>query len=245
MPTTEGKMPEEQGRNNPLYYYPRKYTSVSALQSFEACPISFFLRYYCGVSWPQTERMELGAKFQEALNKKYISEDYGEIIDSIDKQHRDTAKELIGKAFDFDKILSLDKEYVTDFGIGIPVKFIPDILTENEIVENKITGGYYNSNTVRHEKQGSVYYAGILKNTGKSLPVKYQLFNTKTKRCEIVMLNKSDRDIYNITDWMKKTLNGIKVCFDNDNWILDIHSRFDCGLGGACPIKYGNRIKKV
>jgi len=183
----------------------------------------------------------LGIKFQNALNKVYSKEDPKTEIASIDVKHRKIAGELIKKAKPFDNIVSIDSEYIVDFGLGIPVKFVPDLLTENEIVENKYTSGYYNEVMVKKQMQGTMYYWGIKKLFGKSLPVKYQIFNHRNKTVKIVELKKTTQDLAKMMTWMMTTLWKIHDCYETGMWGTRQHGKWDCDLGKACPIKYPDK----
>lgn len=223
-----------------LDYYPHNTISYSALTSFDSCPVCFYLRYFCGIKWPMP-KAEAGKKFQDALDAKYSGQDYKKIILDAEEFKGDhkTPLDLIEKAYDFDEIVSLDEEYIADFKLGIPVKFIPDILTKKGIVENKYTSGYYNSRMVKKHKQGTLYYWGIKQLLGFEPKVQYQIFNTTRKIVELVDVEKDKGDVAELLTWMDKTLARIKKCYESEEWLLDIHSRFDCDLGKSCPIKYG------
>lgn len=218
-----------------LDYYPNEYISISALTSFEMCPVSFYLKYYLGVKWP-SERATLGSQFQEALNAKYAGKDYTSIINSIKATDRPTAEELIKKANDFDEIVSIDKPYTANFGIGIPVMFVPDLLTKSTVVENKYSTGYYNPTMVQKQKQGTVYYWGVKQLFGFEPKVQYQIFNHKLKTVELVDVQKDSADVADMLNWMIATLARIKRCYESGNWIVQQHSKFKCDLGYACPI---------
>jgi CRISPR/Cas system-associated exonuclease Cas4 (RecB family) len=224
----------------PLYFYPHQYISVSALNAFESCPMTFYLRYYCGVKWPQTEAMLLGTQFQEALNAVYEEKDPKDIIESIVPKHRAIAKSLIKKANSFDGIVSIDSEYIEDFGLGIPVKFIPDLLTLNDdvytVIENKYTSGYYNKNTVQTQHQGTVYYYGIKKMFNKDVKVKYQIFNHKKKTVDLIDVSKNGIEVSDMLNWMDRILYRIKLSYESDNWMVKQHARFRCNLGDSCLI---------
>lgn len=223
-----------------LDYYPGEFISVSALQMFENCPICFYLRYYCGVKWPARESMELGSKFQEALNLRYAGADYKNVIDSIQGKHRETAELLIKQSSDFDQIISIDQPYIVDFGVGIPVKFIPDLLTKTTVVENKYSSGYYNEEMVKKQKQGTVYYFGVKKLFGFEPEVKYQIFNHKKKKVDVIPVAKTEDDVFDMLTWMSSTLYKIRECFHSGRWQRGEHGPYDCELGKACPIKYKN-----
>lgn len=182
--------------------------------------------------------MELGTKFQEALNLRYAGKDYKEVIDTIADKSKETAKLLISQSHDFDEIISIDSPYTVDFGLGIPVIFIPDLLTKKEVVENKYSSGYYNKEMVKKQKQATIYYYGVKKLLGLELPVKYQIFNHKKKTVELIELNKTDDEVFDMLAWMSSTLYKIKECYESGRWQRGEHGPYDCDLGKACPIKY-------
>jgi hypothetical protein len=219
-------------------FWPNDSISYSALTSFESCSICFYLKYFGKVKWPSTPKMELGSLVQLALNKLYEGKDYKTIIETIPADDREVAKKLVKQATLFDDIISIDSEYICDFGLGIPVKFIPDLLTENEIVENKYTGGYYNEKMAREQKQGDIYWYGVRQLLGLELPVKYQIFNNKKKTVSLVTLDKNIKDVTKTLAWMQVKIWQIKDCYEKNSWNTGMHGKWDCNLGKACPIKY-------
>lgn len=226
-------------KERPVYWYPLPYTSVTTLQKFEACPVSFFFDYYCGVKWKPNDKMMVGTIFQEALNKKYAGEDYTETIDSIDTKFKDTARKLIKEAHNFDEIISIDKPYVIDFGLDVPVRFTPDLLTKKFVIENKFSGGYYNPKMVQKQRQGTTYFYGVKKEFGFEPIIKYQIFDHKLKTVSLVEVKKTQKDVDEMLEWMKYTLSIIKKCYDSNIWHINQHGFYPCELGKACPIKYG------
>lgn len=232
-------MNKEEKIERPLTYYPHRTISCSALQSFEACPVAFFLHYYYGIDFPASEKMIAGSKFQEALNAKYAGQDYGAIIETIPDKLGSTAKELIEQAYSFDDILTLDSEYIVDFGVGIPVKFIPDILLKGKdgytVIENKFSGGYYNKDSIQKQMQGRIYYYGIYRLFNEYPLLKYQIFDNKKKTVELIELKYSDGEIAEMINWMMNILNKIKKSYESGKWVTKSHGKFSCGLGKACP----------
>lgn len=223
----------------PAYYYPLPFTSVTALQSFEACPICFYFRYYCGVQWQPNEKMVVGTKFQEALNKKYAGESYDDIINSIDDKYKETAQKLIQEANDFDDIISIDEPYVIDFGLDVPVRFTPDLLTKKYVIENKYSGGYYNPKMVQKQMQGTTYFYGVKKKFGFEPEIRYQIFDHKLKTVSLIEVKKTEEDVKAMLEWMKSILSTIKKCYDTGAWHIKQHGFYPCNLGKACPIKHG------
>ena len=228
-------------KEKPVYWYPLPYTSVTTLQKFEACPISFFFNYYCGIEWKPNDKMIVGTVFQNALNLKYVGKDYSEIINSIDKKYKDTAKKFIEDAPVFDDIISIDKPYIIDFGLDVPVRFTPDLLTKKSVIETKFSGGYYNAKMVQKQKQGTTYYHGVKKLFGFEPEIIYQIFDHKLKTISLIEVKKTQKDVDEMLEWMKHTLSVIKKCYDTGIWQIKQHGFYPCELGKACPIKYGFR----
>lgn len=228
------KEPKDQGAK---YFWPHPTISYSALNLFNSCRVCFYLRYFCGVKWPSNYKMNMGTTFQDALNLKYSKSKKSVDLSILEPEDISQFQYLLSKANDFKDIVSIDSEYIVDFDIGIPVKFIPDLLTEHEIVENKYTGGYYNKRMVEKERQGDIYWYGIKRMMDAELPVKYQIFNHKKKTVSIVELKKKIEDVVDTISWMIITIYNIQQCYDDNKW-AGPHGRFDCNLGKSCPIKY-------
>ncbi len=231
------KEPKEQKRFSHLSYWPLGFVGVSILQAFEACPISFYLRYYKGVEFPTNKKMAFGTIFQEALTAKYEGKEYKEILSWLDEKEEALALKLIEKSNSFKDPIYFDEYMFVDMGIGIPVRFAVDLITKHEIVETKTTGGYYNKSMAKKQMQGSLYYGCVKKLLGLDLPVKYQIFNKEKVTCELVPLKKTDKDTEKALEWARSVLFKIKTCYDTGEWIIPIHSRFPCNLKHLCPIK--------
>lgn len=219
-------------------WFPNDYISFSAMKAYEDCPMSFYLRYYCKVKWPQNDAMILGGKFQEALNAKYDGKDPLEIINELPEGDiQTTAIGLMGRANSFPDILSIDSPYIVDFGFDIPVKFIPDLVTKDRIIENKYTGGYYNKRMALKEKQGTLYYHGMYIQSGVHRPVSYQIFNKKNGKVELVDTPKTQDDVDELYSWMNYIISNIKENYKTGMWVGP-HTKYKCNLGDACPNRY-------
>lgn len=170
---------KEEEKYKVVNWYPYNYISHSSLRAFETCPISFYLRYYSGVKFPQNKNMLNGLAFQEALNLKHQGKDYSSEIQKVDNPV--LAEKLIKQTdkYPVDKVISLDKEYIVDFGLDLPVKFVPDLLATGVVREHKYSGGYYNSTMVKKEKQGTIYYFGVYKQFGWYPKIQYFVYNKK------------------------------------------------------------------
>ena len=188
--------------------------------------------------------MRLGSAFQEALNLKYSKSKDKQNLDILEPEDISAFKGLLDKAHDFKDILSVDSRYIADFGLGIPIQFIPDLLTKHEIVENKYTGGYYNEKMAREQKQGDIYWYGIRQLMGLELPVKYQIFNKKKKSVALVVLDKNIKDVTKTLSWMQIKIWQIKDCYGKNNWNTGKHGKWDCNLLKACPIKYPQLVSE-
>lgn len=223
----------------PAYYYPLGFTSVTTLQKFESCPVCFYLDYYCGVKWKPNEKMLVGTLFQDALNLKYAGKDYTDKINSIPKDYVDTARDLIKQAGNFEDIISIDQPYIADFGLDVPIRFSPDLLTKKFVIENKYTGGYYNAKMAQTQRQGTTYYHGVKTLLGFEPEIFYQIFDHKKKTYSYVEVKKTQADVDEMLQWMKYTLSRIKTCYDTGIWQIKQHGFYPCELGKACPIKYG------
>lgn len=228
-------------RKNNLYFYPEHldHCSISSLQSFENCPLNFYLRYYHHIKFPDKPQMIFGSLFQELLNKKYAGESLRDALDSMNEEDRKLSTTLIRKAQDFKNIVSIDSPYVVDLGFGIPFKFVPDLVTEDDVVENKVTSGYYNQKMVASQKQGTLYHVGMLRLTGKPRGLIYQIFNKVKKDIKVIELTKNQKDIDELYAWVDKTLIKVDKCHKTGSWDIGSHAFFDCDLGKSCPIKYG------
>lgn len=237
----EARVQNELRKTEENQFWPHSTISYSALTSFESCPVCFYLKYFGGIKWPSTDKMEAGSKFQEALNEFYAGKDYGKTIESMDDQ---VATQIIKGASSFNDIISIDSEYIADFGIGIPVKFIPDLLTKHEIVENKYTGGYYNEKMAREQKQGDIYWYGIKQVFGLELPVKYQIFNNKKKSISLVVLEKNIKDVTKTLAWMQLSIWRIKECHEKNSWNTGKHGKWECNLAKACPVRYPQLVSE-
>lgn len=225
--------------NNKLYFYPKEHLSVSSLNSFTNCPFSFYMKYYLGIRAPENEKLILGKQFQELLNAKYLGEDTRAKLQEIAPKSRGVASLLLGKAHDFNEIVSVDEPYKVDLGFGIPIMFVPDLLTKTKIIENKYTTGYYNANMVNGEKQATVYYVGVRKVHGFTPEVYYQIFNTKDKSCELINSPRGPKDIDILMDWIEDRLKQIEKCFLTGQWDAGTHKFCDFPI--VCPLqeKYG------
>lgn len=236
--STEQKTPAEQPAAKPLYFCPSQYISYSALTCFESCSYEFYVKYFLGVRFPETEAMRGGTIFQNALNAKYSGADPSPILDALPTKEQATARKLLAQATDFDDIVSIDTPYEADFGLGIPVKFIPDLLTKTKCIENKYSSGYYNATMAKKQMQGTLYYHGVYMVLGYAPEVSYQIFNKRNGKAELVKLEKTQKDVDNLITWMDELLQGIKKCYDTGDWVPKSHGRFPCSLGDACPSKY-------
>ena len=233
--------------SRPLYFYPKEYISISSLQAFESCPLNFYIRYYLDVKFPEPERVKFGSQFQAMLNAKYAGESYKDLLMEIDINERLVANDLIEKANHFTNIVSIDSPYQVDLGLGIPVKFIPDLVVESSVfdekrslvVENKYISGYYNKGMVNEQKQGTLYYVGIKKVYGFETNVVYQIFNRKKKKVELVEVErKTQKDVDRLLFWIDKKLKQIEKCNSTGVWDIGGHSKFICDLGPNCPVNY-------
>ncbi len=236
----EEKTAEGRQDDKPLYFFPSPYVSYSSLNTFRQCSYSFYVKYFLKIRFPDNEKMRMGTIFQNALNLKYAGQDPNGMLGNLPEEWRKVSRELVKKAHDFDKIRTIDQPYDVDFGLGIPVRFIPDLLTENETVENKFTSGYYNKNMVRKQKQSTLYFHGV-RTLFDEIPVYYQIFNYKKGTMEFVQVEKTQRDVDDLISWMDETLQMIKRCYDSHSWITPEHTRFKCNLAEACP----NPLKKA
>lgn len=221
-----------------LYYFPLPYIGVSILQSFESCPVCFYYRYYHNIVFPPSDKMLFGTIFQDALTAKYKGEDYKKILHKLSKSDKKKATELLNKSNDFKDILYYDEYMYADLGLGIPVRFAADMITQHEIVENKTSRGYYNAEMVKKQNQGSLYHECVKRLLGLDLPVKYQIFNIPNNTCELVVLEKTPKDTEAVIDWVKNTLQKIKTCYDTKTWTIKTHGVYACNFGKACPILY-------
>jgi CRISPR/Cas system-associated exonuclease Cas4 (RecB family) len=218
-----------------LYFYPYPHTSISALQSFYNCPMSFYLKYICKVKIPPPDRVLFGRQFQEVLNEKYKGENPDAQIEMMPANKRGLARLMYMKSKDFENIKEVDKLMDVDLGFDIPFKFAVDLLLEDTIVENKVTGGYYNEKMVHKEKQATLYYAAIKKLYGFDPKIKYQIFNTRKKNVEIVNTKRTQAQVDFLYDWIDKTLKKIKYAYDTDRWTTTEHSPFPCDFAHLCP----------
>jgi len=182
--------------------------------------------------------MEAGSSFQEALNAKSVGGDYKAIIKAMKPEERKMATQLINKtSYEYDEVISVDAPHLVDFGFGIPMMIVPDLLTKTKIIENKFTTGWYSAKTVAQEKQGTIYYWGVKQKFGLDLEVVYQIFNKKKGTIELVPLKKTQADVDEMLHWIKTTLDMVKHCYDSDNWGPKSHGRWGCLLGKTCPCK--------
>lgn len=227
---------QEEKFNKYLNYFPLPYVGVSILQAFESCPVSWYLTYYQDVKFPPNAKMQFGTIFQEALTAKYKKLNYNNILSKMDNLNKNKANYLIKKANEFKDIIYFDEYMFVDMNVGIPIRFAADLITKHEIVENKTTRGYYNEDMVSKQKQGSLYYGCIKKLLGLDLPVKYQLFNLQDRTCKLIELNKTDKDIEEVLNWVKDTLEKIKQCYKTGKWYTNEHTKYICDLKSACPI---------
>lgn len=220
-----------------LNYWPLPYVGVSILNSFESCPVCFYYRYYHDIVFEPSGKMLFGTVFQDALTEKYRGKEYKHIISDskLTKGEKVKAFNLLDQANEFKDIMYFDQYMTTDLGLGVPVRFAADLVTKNEIVENKTTRGYYNAEMAKKQNQGSLYHKCIKDITGLDLPVKYQIFNLVKGTCELVVLNKTEKDSEDVINWMKETLGKIETCFLSGNWISKKHGFYTCNLGKACP----------
>lgn len=224
--------------------YPREHMSISSLQLFDNCPFSFMMRYMLDVKLPQTPKQKLGDQFQKALNLRYSGQDPTPKIQEMEPKMRGIATLLMNKSFDFDGIVSLDKEYKVDLGFDVPMMFIPDILTDSAIIENKFTTGYYNPKMVLKERQRIVYYVGVRRLFGFNPKVYYQLFNTSKKSVELIETPTDLNDIDQLMIWIEKTLRQIQRCMQTGDWTSGSNHSW-CSYPISCPLqaRLGNKNK--
>ena len=218
-----------------LSYFPLPYIGVSILQSFDACPVSFYFRYYHDIVFKPNDKMKFGITFQDALTAKYKGEEYLPILGSLTKKNYTKAKSLLDKSHEFKDILYYDEYMTADLGLGIPVRFAADMITRHEIVENKTTSGYYNAEMARKQNQGSLYFECVRRLLGLELPIKYQIFNIPNNTCELVVLEKTSADSLKVINWMRDTLQKIETCYTSGNWVTKNHGKYSCDLGKSCP----------
>lgn len=214
--------------------YPRQYTSYSALRLFESCPFSFYMRYVAGIKSPQSPKAKLGALFQEGLNAKYSGKDPKEFIDQMPPKQRGIATLLMMKANIFQDIVSLDAPYDVDLGFDVPFRIVPDVLTKTSIIENKYSGGYYNEEMVKTERQGVIYYVGAKAIDGKARKVFYQIFNTVKKKVTLTDTTPSPEQVDSLFDWIQAQFTGIDRCLTTDVWDTGHHK--SCDFPVTCPL---------
>lgn len=226
-----------------LYYYPKENISISALNAFENCPFSFWMRYFQGHKAPEKDNVTFGKKFQDVLNAKYRGQDTKPLLEAIEPKSRGLASLLLTKAQDFDEIVSVDESYTVDIGFGHPIVFVPDLLTKKSIVENKTTTGYYNADMVDTERQATLYYLGVRKLHGFVPEIVYQIFNTRAKTHELVPTKRTDKDIEELMDWIEDKLKKIDIMHKTGKWDFGNH-KF-CDFKNVCPLheKYGNGFR--
>ncbi len=197
--------------------------------------------------------MRDGTIFQNALNWWYApikatpfpeTDVIGDILKELTPSAIPRAKKLIEQATPFDDIITLDMEYMADFGLGIPVKFIPDILTKTKIIDNKYSGGYYNAKNVQTHLQGPMYHQGVYMLFGDRRDVYYQIFNKKNGKVELVKIEDIQKKVDRTLLWMDETIHAVKRCYDTGNWITPEHTKFTCNLGEACPNPLTKATKK-
>ncbi len=230
----EDKMRENKKRIKPLYYYPHSFVSFTALNSFLNCPYGFYVRNYLKIKLDPNDKMMFGINFQNLLNAKYLKQDTEKELDTIVKEKRALADKLVKGAFDFDKIISADKPYDFDLGYGIPLRFVPDLLTEDSIVENKTTTGFYNRRSVNKEMQMDFYYVGVRRTFGFIPKCYYQIFNVKTEKVDLIEVQKDNRNVDNFVNWVGESLIKIKKCYDRGIWDIGYHKL--CNYPRTCPL---------
>lgn len=221
-------------------FYPAKHLSISSLQSFNNCPFSFMMKYVLGIKPEQKDKAVLGDLFQKGLNAKYAGGDPAPFIAEMPAKSRGIATLLMMKANTFDNIISLDEKYEVDLGFGIPLVFVPDVLTKDAIIENKFTTGYYNPKMVMTERQRIVYYVGVRKLFGFNPKVYYQLFNTAKKSVELIETPTNLGDVDELMDWIELKMKQVQKCMETGVWDIG-PSHSWCDYKNTCPLmlKYG------
>ncbi len=215
-------------------WYPLGNVSYSIISSFESCPVSWYLKYFCNINWPMNEKMTNGVIFQDTLNLKYGGKEYTTKLKELNDWKK--INDIIDILPDIDDIVSIDTPHFVDFGLGIPLKFTPDFLTKDKIIDAKLTGGYYNKNSVQTMNQLTIYKEGVKRLYGRDTELYYWIINNKKYTFEEVKVNKTDKDTEEMINWFKKNLEKIKECYYTKQWIIPQHSRFKCNLGVSCPI---------
>lgn len=216
-------------------WLPLDVVSYSMLDSFNSCSVSWYLRYFCGVTWPMTDKMSDGTILQDALNLKYAGKEYLPKLKELVSWKR--VQPLIEKLPELDNIISLDTPHFVDFDLGIPVKVTPDFFTKDKIIDAKFTGGYYNNKSVQNMLQLTIYKEGARRLFGLDTRLYYWIFNNKRFDFEEVEVTRTQKDTDNMLKWFKTTLDNIKKCHDSKNWIINNHTKYTCDLGRkACPI---------
>lgn len=192
--------------------------------------------------------MVFGKQFQDILNAKYRGKNPGGLIEQLTGPFKGLAKTLLPQAYDIeqtDNIVSVDTPYQLDLGFGIPFTYIPDLLTQQRLIENKVSGGYYdNSALIRKEKQMTLYYIGVRKMFGEDPKLYYQVFNTKKKKAVMLATERNHDDIEVFMEWTESLLWRIERCFQTDNWFEGLHSYMPCGFPNTCPIYMAPSPKK-
>ena len=230
-----GKQAENIKMNKPLYYYPKEYTSISALQSFDKCPFSFYMRYFLKVRTTMPDRVEFGKDFQEILSEKYAKGNPEARLEMINPRKRGLAKLFLMKSHDFENIVRIDEMEEVDVGLEIPFKFAIDLTLEDSIIENKVTGGYYNDKRLKREVQTTLYFLATKILRGVTPKVFYQIFNTKKKSVELIRVQKTPAHVAHFYDWASGVLKRIENAYNNDKWTTDVHGPFPCDFAGICP----------
>lgn len=219
--------------------------SISSLNLFDNCPFSWMMKYVCHIKTKQTDKQLLGEQFQNALNAKYAGKDFAPLIKKMAPKMRGVATLLIKQAHDFEDIVSLDQKYTMDLGFEVPIVFVPDIITNDSIIENKFTTGYYNAQRVVTERQRVMYYLGFRKIFSRDTAgVYYQIFNTSKKNVQLIKTPTTTKDIDDLMGWMDTKIRQIHKCIETDSWDTGRHVFCDYPL--VCPLmeKYGRQFNK-
>lgn len=221
--------------NKPLYFYPREFASISALQSFNNCPFSFYMRHFLKIKTPTPDRVKFGKYFQEILNEKYKDGNPDARLEMIDPKRRGLAKLFLIKSNNFENIVSVDEPGEVDIGVGIPFRFAIDLALQDSIIENKVTGGYYNDQRVKREVQTTLYYIATKILRGVDPKVFYQIFNTRKKAVELIRVQKTPVHVSYLMDWITGVLTRMEQAYNSDRWHTDTHSKFPCDFQTICP----------
>lgn len=208
--------------------FPREKISASLLNLYLDCPKAFKLTVIDGFLPPEGPALQIGSMFDLMFKSfhtgvdpyKATLEKYN-LSDELTKKNYEIARSLMEsyktKPFSF-------KNPKFDIGFKIPIKNIrtgeelPYFLTgwldgeeeDGTIIEAKTTSADYTQEQVDDAIQGSIYAYYKWFTSGSIPPIKYVVFNKKTKKQQLINTRRTKDDLYMLFNIIKQFIKDVE-----------------------------------